>query len=150
MAEEGGKRSAAAKTRSAKRKRRNTEVNKWNPENQKKKQEKVPSTPPRPSSLSDSTSTTVSSSPEKHQRLEDQGFNLEEPTRGTGGFSTPKSLKYRIPEIGTCPPAPKRQRSADCSQNDSRNRSLSRRRIVFSTRVDLEVFFLLADNTITS
>ncbi|KAK4788253.1 hypothetical protein SAY86_019572 [Trapa natans] len=121
---------SSRRTRSAKPERKDTGSNKRKLENhkKKKKQAKLPSTP---SPLPDST--TISTPPEKLQRLEDHGF------------STPNSPKYRIPEMGTCPPAPKRQRAGYCHQS----RPLSRRRIVFLTPMDLGVLFFLADNTIS-
>ncbi|KAK4758159.1 hypothetical protein SAY87_019460 [Trapa incisa] len=89
-------------------------------------------------------SAITSSPPEKRQRLEDDDVKLEElASRGlsTGGFSTPKSPKHRIPEMETCPPAPKRQRGGGGCNPD---RFLSKRRIVFFTPPEIEVFFLLA------
>ncbi|AES70724.1 hypothetical protein MtrunA17_Chr3g0103421 [Medicago truncatula] len=50
--------------------------------------------------------------------------------------STPKGQKYRIPEISTCPPAPKKQRVVS-------NCSLRRSPLSFFVPPDLEHFFLV-------
>ncbi|XP_020213899.1 cyclin-dependent protein kinase inhibitor SMR9 [Cajanus cajan] len=51
--------------------------------------------------------------------------------------STPKGQKFRIPEISTCPPAPKKPRVLS-------NCSLRRSPLSFFTPPDLEHFFLVA------
>lgn len=58
------------------------------------------------------------------------------------GCSTPKGQKFRIPEISTCPPAPKKRR-LDESQSPSSASSFSVRRspIAFFAPPDLELFF---------
>ncbi|MBA0757778.1 hypothetical protein Gotri_020845 [Gossypium trilobum] len=50
-------------------------------------------------------------------------------------FSTPKAQRFRIPEMETCPPAPKKQRLllSDCS--------LQKTPIAFFAPPDLELFF---------
>ncbi|PPD95483.1 hypothetical protein GOBAR_DD07487 [Gossypium barbadense] len=50
-------------------------------------------------------------------------------------FSTPKAQRFRIPEMETCPPAPKKQRLllSDCS--------LQTTPIAFFAPPDLELFF---------
>lgn len=50
--------------------------------------------------------------------------------------STPKGQKFRIPEISTCPPAPKKQRVVS-------NCSLRRLPLSFFVPPDLEHFFLV-------
>ncbi|PIN00856.1 hypothetical protein CDL12_26636 [Handroanthus impetiginosus] len=51
--------------------------------------------------------------------------------------STPKAERYRIPEIQTCPPAPKKRRmSTSCS--------LRRTSIAFFSHPDIELFFNFA------
>ncbi|XP_022944116.1 cyclin-dependent protein kinase inhibitor SMR13 [Cucurbita moschata] len=51
-----------------------------------------------------------------------------------GGCSTPKAERFRIPDILTCPPAPKKPRpSSDCS--------LRRSPIAFFAPPELELFF---------
>lgn len=58
------------------------------------------------------------------------------------GCSTPKAQRFRIPEIVTCPPAPKKQRVvSNCS---SLQRSPSSRPIAFFAPPDLELFFFFA------
>lgn len=56
----------------------------------------------------------------------------------TSGCSTPKAQRFRIPEIVTCPPAPKKQRVlvSDCS--------FQRSPIAFYAPPDLELFFYFA------
>ncbi|KAH0926773.1 hypothetical protein HID58_019029 [Brassica napus] len=56
-----------------------------------------------------------------------------------GGCCTPKSLKSRIPEILTCPPAPKKQRVPQ-------NCTLRRRQIVFFAPPEIELFFVKANH----
>ncbi|KAM7523414.1 hypothetical protein LguiA_013316 [Lonicera macranthoides] len=51
------------------------------------------------------------------------------------GCSTPKAKKFRIPEILTCPPAPKKRRPS------TSNCSLRRNPISFFAPPDLELFF---------
>ncbi|KAG7582757.1 hypothetical protein ISN44_As08g023210 [Arabidopsis suecica] len=54
-----------------------------------------------------------------------------------GGCCTPKAKKSRIPEMLTCPPAPKKQRVA-------KNCVLRRRQIVFFAPPEIELFFVNA------
>ncbi|KAF8109665.1 hypothetical protein N665_0093s0018 [Sinapis alba] len=54
---------------------------------------------------------------------------------GGGGCCTPKAKKSRIPEMLTCPPAPKKQRV-------SKNCVLRRRQIVFFAPPEIELFFV--------
>ncbi|KAG7600191.1 hypothetical protein ISN44_As06g043160 [Arabidopsis suecica] len=53
------------------------------------------------------------------------------------GCCTPKSEKSRIPEMLTCPPAPKKQKVAQ-------NCALRRRQIAFFAPPDVELFFVFA------
>ncbi|XP_009144906.1 cyclin-dependent protein kinase inhibitor SMR9-like [Brassica rapa] len=53
------------------------------------------------------------------------------------GCCTPKSTKSRIPEMLTCPPAPKKQRVAQ-------NSALRRRQITFFAPPEIELLFVLA------
>ncbi|PON89166.1 hypothetical protein TorRG33x02_150290 [Trema orientale] len=55
----------------------------------------------------------------------------------TSGCSTPKGQRFRIPEVMTCPPAPKKQRVIS-------NCSLQRSPIAFFAPPDLELFFYFA------
>ncbi|KAL3620394.1 hypothetical protein CASFOL_035306 [Castilleja foliolosa] len=52
--------------------------------------------------------------------------------------STPKAERYRIPEIETCPPAPKKRRMS------TNNCSLKRTSISFFSHPDIELFFNFA------
>ncbi|XP_010509502.1 PREDICTED: uncharacterized protein LOC104785911 [Camelina sativa] len=54
-----------------------------------------------------------------------------------GGCCTPKAQKSRIPEMLTCPPAPKKQRVTP-------NCVLRRRQIVFFAPPEIELFFVNA------
>ncbi|KAG7578068.1 hypothetical protein ISN45_Aa03g022930 [Arabidopsis thaliana x Arabidopsis arenosa] len=56
---------------------------------------------------------------------------------GGGGCCTPKAKKSRIPEMLTCPPAPKKQRV-------TKNCVLRRRQIVFFAPPEIELFFVNA------
>ncbi|EOA32552.1 hypothetical protein CARUB_v10015841mg [Capsella rubella] len=56
---------------------------------------------------------------------------------GGGGCCTPKAQKSRIPEMLTCPPAPKKQRV-------TKNCVLRRRQIVFFAPPEIELFFVNA------
>ncbi|MED6113229.1 hypothetical protein PIB30_068885 [Stylosanthes scabra] len=58
--------------------------------------------------------------------------------------STPKGNKFRIPEISTCPPAPKKQRVISSS---SSNCSLRRSPLSFFSPPDLDLFFFMALST---
>ncbi|KAG7950910.1 hypothetical protein I3843_13G140900 [Carya illinoinensis] len=64
----------------------------------------------------------------------DQGVHRELPS---SGCSTPKAQRFRIPEMSTCPPAPKKKRVAS-------NCSLQRSPIPFFAPPDLELFFFFA------
>ncbi|XP_059430961.1 cyclin-dependent protein kinase inhibitor SMR9-like [Corylus avellana] len=55
----------------------------------------------------------------------------------SSGCCTPKAQRFRIPEISTCPPAPKKQRLVS-------NCSLQRSPIAFFAPPDLELFFFFA------
>ncbi|GKV25734.1 hypothetical protein SLEP1_g35129 [Rubroshorea leprosula] len=58
--------------------------------------------------------------------------NASEDTLATGGCSTPKGPRFRIPEKLSCPPAPKKPKL--CSKGESSP-------VVFYTSPDIEVFF---------
>lgn len=64
---------------------------------------------------------------------------LASPGEGGGGGSccTPKAQKSRIPEMLTCPPAPKKQRVPQ-------NCVLRRRQIIFFAPPEIELFFVKA------
>ncbi|TYI25837.1 hypothetical protein ES332_A05G075300v1 [Gossypium tomentosum] len=88
-----------------------------------------------------STSATLEDSASKI----DDRFALDHNIEGDGDVSTtspcstPKAQRYRIPEIHTCPPAPKKRRSVPS------NCSLQRTPpIAFFASQDLELFFFFA------
>lgn len=56
------------------------------------------------------------------------------------GCTTPKSEKHKIPEIMTCPPAPKKPRVSPSTSNCI----LQRRPISFFAHPDLDKFFMFA------
>ncbi|KAJ8751265.1 hypothetical protein K2173_016446 [Erythroxylum novogranatense] len=101
-----------------------------------KKQPLKPKNGAEPSIMEDLSSissiVTSSSSCSKIDTLESEGAN----SIPTSACSTPKAQKFRIPEIATCPPAPKKQRFVS-------NR-LRRRPIAFFAPPDLEAFFFFA------
>lgn len=80
-----------------------------------------------------STSSTITSSDGFDETVMDGSSSLP---------STPKAERFRIPEIVTCPPAPKKQRLMTSSTNPS-NCSVP---IPFFAPPDLELFFLFALN----
>ncbi|WVY96380.1 hypothetical protein V8G54_028531 [Vigna mungo] len=56
--------------------------------------------------------------------------------------STPKGKRFRIPEVSTCPPAPKKRRvSITCSSKKSP--------IAFFSSPDMEIFFFSPIKTVT-
>ncbi|CAK7331042.1 unnamed protein product [Dovyalis caffra] len=65
------------------------------------------------------------------------GLDFEGVDISTSACSTPKAERFRIPEIQTCPPAPRKQRIIS-------NCSLQRRPIAFFAPPDLELFFFYA------
>ncbi|KAK4272540.1 hypothetical protein QN277_021081 [Acacia crassicarpa] len=55
----------------------------------------------------------------------------------SSGWSTPKAKRFRIPELLTCPPAPKKRRvTSNCSSNKIP--------IAFFASLDIELFFCSA------
>ncbi|KAF9675526.1 hypothetical protein SADUNF_Sadunf09G0041300 [Salix dunnii] len=67
----------------------------------------------------------------------DSGLDFEDVDISTSACSTPKAERFRIPEIQTCPPAPRKQRMVSVC-------SLRRRPIAFFSPPDLELFFFCA------
>ncbi|KAJ4724279.1 Cyclin-dependent protein kinase [Melia azedarach] len=84
-----------------------------------------------PSTSSTTTTTTTSSD-------FDQGTDHIPTSSNNSGCSTPRAERFRIPEIVTCPPAPKKQRVVNP------NCSLRRTPIAFFAPPDLELFFFFA------
>ncbi|MBA0858182.1 hypothetical protein Goshw_022556 [Gossypium schwendimanii] len=62
---------------------------------------------------------------------------MEGSTTTASPCSTPKAQRFRIPEMDTCPPAPKKQRVLS-------NCSLQRTPVAFFSPPDLDLFFFFA------
>ncbi|KAE8735520.1 hypothetical protein F3Y22_tig00000340pilonHSYRG00549 [Hibiscus syriacus] len=96
----------------------------------------------QPSTIQKAPSSTTSS--DNLPKIE--GFDIERvddtSTSTTSPYSTPKARRFRIPEIDTCPPAPKKQRVLS-------NYSLQRTPIAFFAPPDLELFFFFARRDIS-
>ncbi|KAI4383692.1 hypothetical protein MLD38_009498 [Melastoma candidum] len=73
-----------------------------------------------------------------HDRIikEETASKKDEEEQTGDGCSTPKAERYKIPVVGTCPPAPKKRRP--------RCRSRGRRQRPYFASPDIEVFFLHA------
>ncbi|KAF3972309.1 hypothetical protein ACB098_08G155000 [Castanea mollissima] len=82
-----------------------------------------------------SNSSTTTSFNSKIGDLTSEGVEVE--LTSSSGCSTPKAQRFKIPEILTCPPAPKKQRVVS-------NCSLQRSPIAFFAPPDLELFFFFA------
>ncbi|XP_061353780.1 cyclin-dependent protein kinase inhibitor SMR9-like [Gastrolobium bilobum] len=79
--------------------------------------------------------TTTSSSSQEQVNKNVEEDNKED--KSTHGCSTPKAKRFRIPEVLTCPPAPKKRRvTPTCS--------LNRSPIAFFASPDIELFFFSA------
>ncbi|KAL1332641.1 hypothetical protein HN51_061425 [Arachis hypogaea] len=76
---------------------------------------------------------------ENKKRKEEEVDEVIDDVSG-GCCSTPKGEKFRIPEISTCPPAPKKQRVISSSSNCSLRRSP----LSFFSPPDLDLFFFIA------
>ncbi|XWS71159.1 hypothetical protein CRYUN_Cryun03dG0115300 [Craigia yunnanensis] len=83
------------------------------------------------------SSSSIISSDHHYSKID--GFDIEgvDDISTTSPCSTPKAQRFRIPEMDTCPPAPKKQRALS-------NCSLQRTPIAFFAPPDLELFFLFA------
>ncbi|EOY32681.1 hypothetical protein QUC31_019321 [Theobroma cacao] len=82
-----------------------------------------------------STSSTISS--DNIGKIDGFDFEGVDDMITTSPCSTPKAQRFRIPEISSCPPAPKKQRVlSSCS--------LQRTPIAFFAPPDLELFFFFA------
>lgn len=89
-----------------------------------------------------STTTTTTTTTTKNLLLLDHDDDTSSSSSSGSGCSTPKAQRFRIPEIVTCPPAPKKQRVvSNCS---SLQRNPSSRPIAFFAPPDLELFFFFA------
>uniref|UniRef100_A0A803KM68 SWIM-type domain-containing protein n=1 Tax=Chenopodium quinoa TaxID=63459 RepID=A0A803KM68_CHEQI len=74
---------------------------------------------------------------DEHQRINNKSNNNSSSNGGGDLCTTPKSEKYKIPEITTCPPAPKKPRNSTCLFQ-------KRRPITFFAHPDLDKFFMFA------
>ncbi|KAB1200171.1 hypothetical protein CJ030_MR0G007916 [Morella rubra] len=88
-------------------------------------------------SRSSPSKSSAKSSNELSKNGEIDFEDVEAIPSSSSGCSTPKAQRFRIPEISTCPPAPKKQRVIS-------NCSLQRSPIAFFAPPDLELFFFFA------
>ncbi|KAJ0020319.1 hypothetical protein Pint_31069 [Pistacia integerrima] len=107
-------------------------------QNKKKKQKEEKKKKEVQKASSSSTITTSSDDFSKNNNTNISDHHHLDSSSSPSGCSTPKAERYRIPEIMTCPPAPKKQRVvSNCS-------SLQRTPIAFFAPPDLELFFFFA------
>ncbi|GMJ07087.1 hypothetical protein HRI_004377900 [Hibiscus trionum] len=88
------------------------------------------------------SSTISSDNLSKIEPFDDISTTATTTTTTTSPCSTPKAPRFRIPEVDTCPPAPKKQRVLS-------NCSLQRTPIAFFAPPDLELFFFFAHRDIS-
>ncbi|KAE8734761.1 hypothetical protein F3Y22_tig00000715pilonHSYRG00136 [Hibiscus syriacus] len=84
------------------------------------------------------TQTTSPVSEDLRSEMDGLDHNGVDDIANASPCSTPKAQRFRIPEIDTCPPAPKKQRSLPS------NCSLRRTPIAFFAPPDIELFFVCA------
>lgn len=109
---------------------------------QKQKQHVAQIKQPKINNVEDLLPSTSSTTTTKNLLLLDHDDDTSSSSSGGSGCSTPKAQRFRIPEIVTCPPAPKKQRVvSNCS---SLQRNPSSRPIAFFAPPDLELFFFFA------
>ncbi|CAN4119884.1 unnamed protein product [Withania somnifera] len=91
-------------------------------------------------------SSTISNSPCKSPCREANSLKRsnDEMENNNNTCSTPKAERFRIPEIKTCPPAPKKRRIISSSSSSSSCHSLRRNPVTFFAPPDLDLFFFLA------
>ncbi|KAI3716531.1 hypothetical protein L1987_67470 [Smallanthus sonchifolius] len=70
----------------------------------------------------------------KKKKLQETINDMDDQITSTIGCTTPKAQKYRIPEVLTCPPAPKKRRIVSTC-------TLRRTPISFFDPPDIELFF---------
>ncbi|XP_044483722.1 cyclin-dependent protein kinase inhibitor SMR13-like [Mangifera indica] len=118
---------SAAAAAAAPKARRTTQYKKKKKQKEKRKEVQKAS--------SSSLTIVTSSDDVSKNNISDHHFDS---SSSSSGCSTPRAERYRIPEIVTCPPAPKKQRVvSNCS-------SLQRTPIAFFAPPDLELFFFCA------
>ncbi|KAK9224652.1 hypothetical protein WN943_009688 [Citrus x changshan-huyou] len=109
---------------------------------QKQKQHVAQIKQPKINNVEDLLPSTSSTTTTKNLLLLDHDDDTSSSSSSGSGCSTPKAQRFRIPEIVTCPPAPKKQRVvSNCS---SLQRNPSSRPIAFFAPPDLELFFFFA------
>lgn len=98
-------------------------------------QKKQKETKDRPCSSSFSSTPSMKQDIVKSNTIEKE---KEEVEACSGGCSTPKAKRFRIPELLTCPPAPKKRRvTSNCT-------SSNKIPIAFFASLDIELFFFSA------
>lgn len=109
---------------------------------QKQKQHVQQVQQPKINNAEDLLPSISSTTTTKNLLLSDHDDDTSSSSSSGSGCSTPKAQRFRIPEIVTCPPAPKKQRVvSNCS---SLQRNPSSRPIAFFAPPDLELFFFFA------
>ncbi|QCE05257.1 hypothetical protein DEO72_LG9g260 [Vigna unguiculata] len=101
------------------------------------KRKKVEERMQKKKSTTSTSSSSSFSSGTKEVKGEDDDQNEEDIC------STPKGKRFRIPEVSTCPPAPKKRRvlPITCS---------SKKSIAFFSSPDMEIFFFSPVKTVTA
>ncbi|KAM6596632.1 cyclin-dependent protein kinase inhibitor SMR9-like [Cannabis sativa] len=132
------RKSSSSSSRSInKRKRKSHQLKKNVVERQKNEETTTNGIHSSSSPLSFSSSSNDDELP-KTEGIEFEAVDDVVSTSSNSGCSTPKGKRFRIPDVVTCPPAPKKQRVI------STNFSLQRTPIAFFAPPDLELFFYLA------
>ncbi|XP_050369131.1 cyclin-dependent protein kinase inhibitor SMR9 [Argentina anserina] len=104
-----------------------------------KPKQKIQKKPPPPPSSPSKSSSLISGGFSKTESIE---FDSADASATSSPCSTPKAQRFRIPQIVSCPPAPKKQRvSSNCL--------FRRSPIAFFAPPDLELFFYYANRGIS-
>ncbi|KAK9125329.1 hypothetical protein Scep_014175 [Stephania cephalantha] len=82
-------------------------------------------------------------------RVDNEDIKMNNNTITISDFLTPKAERFRIPDIETCPPAPKKRRVLVSSPYCTLSSSTSSKRSFF-TSPDIELFFYFAMNNISA
>ncbi|KAK7301839.1 hypothetical protein RJT34_12715 [Clitoria ternatea] len=123
-------------TTGTRQQRRKTNLNKKNQQHTRRSK-KVHEMPLVPTVLPSSCSSISSQDSSKEVNMDTSEVVIDDVPKSSSACSTPKGQKFRIPEISTCPPAPKKQRVLS-------NCSLRRTQLSFFAPPDLELFFFMA------
>ncbi|KAM5584571.1 cyclin-dependent protein kinase inhibitor SMR9 [Rosa sericea] len=106
-----------------------------------KPKQKIQKTPPPPNSPSKSSSLISGGLPQT-ESIDFEAVVHHDVSATSSPCSTPKAQRYRIPQIVSCPPAPKKQRvNSNCL--------FRRSPIAFFAPPDLELFFYFANRGIS-